>query len=156
QPCGNNPEACTTTPAPPGSDLGEGSADVGAEANLTGLQPDVIYHYRVIASNSLGTTVSGEHVFTTQSQRAAARELPDGRAWEMVSPPDKQGAPVEALTREGGLILAAENGDALTYVVDGALGKEVGGNRSPEMQQILATRSSNGWRDQDIVTPNAN
>ena len=60
----------------------------------------------------------------------------------MVSPPDKQGAPVEALTREGGLILSSENGNALTYVVDNALGEEVQGNRSPEWQQVLAARGS--------------
>ena len=59
----------------------------------------------------------------------------------MVSPPDKGGAPVEALTREGGVILASEDGNALTYVVDGALGEEAQGNRSPEWQQILATRT---------------
>ena len=29
----------------------------------------------------------------------------------MVTPPDKEGAPVEALTREGGIILASENGE---------------------------------------------
>ncbi len=60
----------------------------------------------------------------------------------MVSPPDKHGAPIEALTREGGLILACEDGDSLTYVADGAIGEEAQGNRSPEMQQVLATRDA--------------
>ncbi len=73
----------------------------------------------------------------------------------MVSPPDKEGAPVEALTREGGIILASEDGDKLTYVVDGALGEDVEGNRSPEMQQILATRGPINWSSQDIATPSS-
>ncbi len=73
----------------------------------------------------------------------------------MVSPADKGGAPVEALTREGGWILASEDGNALTYVVDGALGEEVQGNRSPEWQQVLATRTSTGWSSQDIATPSS-
>ena len=74
----------------------------------------------------------------------------------MVTPPDKEGAPVEALTREGGIILASEDGNKLTYVVDGALGEDVEGNRSPEWQQILATRGSDatGAR-QDIATPSS-
>ena len=76
------------------------------------------------------------------SRPATPFALPDNRAWEMVSPPDKHGAPVEALTREGGLILASEDGDALTYVADGAIGEEAQGNRSPELQQVLATRGA--------------
>ena len=47
---------------------------------------------------------------------------------------------MEALTREGGIILASEDGDQLTYVVNGALGDDVQGNRSPEWQQIIATQ----------------
>ncbi len=81
--------------------------------------------------------------------------LVDGRAWEMVSPPAKGGAPVEALTREGGLILASEEGDGLAYVVDGALGEDVEGNRSPEMEQVLAVRTADGWVSQDIATPSS-
>ena len=33
--------------------------------------------------------------------------------------------------------------------------KKSQGNRSPEMQQVLATRASNGWSSQDIATPNS-
>ncbi len=153
QSCGANPSACTNMPVPPGEDVGEGNEDVPGEVKLNGLTPGTTYHYRVLDSNSLGTTEGSERSFTTQQERPFA--LPDDRAWEMVSPPNKQGAPVEALTREGGLILAAENGNALTYVVDGALGEEAQGNRSPEMQQILATRTPQGWSSQNIVTPNS-
>ena len=71
----------------------------------------------------------------------------------MVSPPDKHGAPIEALTREGGLILAAEDGDALAYVANGAIEEEAQGNRSFEPQQVLATRGAEGWSSQDIATP---
>ena len=78
----------------------------------------------------------------------------------MVTPPDKGGAPVEALTREGGVILASEDGNRLTYVVDGALGEDVEGNRSPEWQQVLATRGATAWtlaghRDTQRAKPRA-
>jgi WD40-like Beta Propeller Repeat len=153
QSCEQNPNACTNTPVLPGEDIGEGSEDVAREAKISGLQPDTTYHFRVLDSNTLGTTEGPERTFTTQQE--ASFGLPDNRAFEMVTPPDKGGAPVEALPHEGGLILAAEAGNALAYVVDGALGEEVEGNRSPEWQQVLATRGQSAWSSQDIVTPNS-
>jgi phosphodiesterase/alkaline phosphatase D-like protein len=153
QSCQASPGACTNTPAPPGEDIGEGSEPVARDVQITGLQPDTTYHFRVLDSNTLGETEGLGHTFTTQQEASFA--LPDNRAWEMVTPPDKEGAPVEALTREGGIILAAEDGSALTYVVNGALGEEVEGNRSPEMQQVLATRGQSAWSSQDIATPNS-
>jgi len=148
--CAQNPGACANTPLPPGEDVGSGTGDVPGEVKLSGLSPGTTYHYRVLDSNALGDTEGPERAFTTQSESSFA--LPDGRAWEMVSPPDKGGAPVEALTREGAVILAAEHGDALTYVVDGALGEGVQGNRSPEWQQVLARRTPQGWVSRDIET----
>jgi DNA-binding beta-propeller fold protein YncE len=151
--CKANPAGCTNIPAPPGTDIGSGEADQSATARAQELKPGTTYFYRVLATNSLGTGEGPEHTFTTQSA-ASPSALPDGRAWEMVSPPDKGGAPVEALTREGGLILASEDGNTFTYVVNGALGEEAQGNRSPEWQQVLARRGEHGWGSQDITTPN--
>lgn len=132
-------------------DLGEGFADKQASFELRGLTPGV-YHYRVIAENSRGRVVSAEHAFTLLS---VVSGLPDGRAWELVSPPEAHSGHIQALTREGGLILAAEDGDALTYLMTGVIGEEEQANRSPEMQQELATRSPGGWTSQDIATPTA-
>ena len=150
--CAEDPSACTDIPLAPGEEIGSGEEDVARSVRLSGLKPQSIYHYRVVASNALGTTEGAERSFTTE-QAPSPLALADGRAWEMVSPPDKQGAPVEALTREGGLIVASEDGDGLTYVVDGALGEEAQGSRSPEWQQILATRGASQWSSQDIATP---
>ncbi len=156
QSCAPSPDACIDIPAPPGEDIGTGDEAVPGEVNLNGLTPGTTYHYRVLDSNSLGITEGPEHTFATQQPaKAGAFALPDDRAWEMVSPPDKGGAPVEALTREGGIILASTDGSTLTYVVNGALGEAVQGNRSPEMQQVLANRSPSRWRSEDIATPNA-
>ncbi len=154
QSCAQNPAACTNIPAPPGLDIGAGEEDVAQSQPIIGLSPNTTYFYRVIAINSLGTTEGPERTLTTK-EPTSTFALPDDRAFEMVSPPNKAGAPVEGLTREGGVILAAEDGNRLTYVVDGALGDDVEGNRSPEWQQVIATRGGSEWKSQDIATPSS-
>jgi hypothetical protein len=71
----------------------------------------------------------------------------------MVSPPDKHGGFIEPISAPGGAIQASEDGSALAYVVDGPLVEDPEGNRSPELQQILATRGSSEWASQEIVAP---
>jgi hypothetical protein len=140
--------ACTeTSPV----NIGEGFGDHAAGIELSGLLPGT-YYYRVVAENVNGTVRGAEHSFAIV---AAATGLPDGRAWELVSPPDKDGAEPEALTREGGVIQASENGNAITYVADGPIpaGPEVEGNRDPEYPQIFSTRGAKEWSSQDIATP---
>ena len=149
--CKASPGSCTELPAKPG-DLGNGEAPVTATVQLEGLKAQTTYFYRVLATNARGESEGIERSFTTRAA-APAFALPDGRSWEMVTPPDKHGAPVEALTREGGWILASESGSALAYVADGALTEEAQSNRSPEAQQVLAIRSPGGWSSQDIATP---
>ena len=89
---------------------------------------------------------------------ALGESLPDGRRWELVSPDKgKNGSSVEAATREGGLIQAAADGHAITYITSTAFeGAE--GNRAPEPNQILAVRHDSGsasqWSNRDINTPN--
>ena len=146
--CTATPLACTRTSA---ADIGGGFGDQEVSFELFDL-PAGEYHYRVVAENSAGVSESRERTFVIFD---LPTELPDGRKWEMVSPAEKHGAPVEALTREGGWILAAEDGHALTYVANGAITEEAQGNRSPEMQQVLSTRGPEGWRSQDIATPNS-
>jgi hypothetical protein len=152
-PCKPDPAACTSIPTPPGKDIGGGEAPVPVSQRIEGLRPSTTYHYRVLAINSLGTSEGLERQIITQAAEAPFA-LADNRAWELVSPPDKHGAPIEALTREGGLILAAENGNSITYVANGSIVEEPEGNRSPEQQQDLSTRGPEGWSTRDIVTPN--
>jgi sugar lactone lactonase YvrE len=151
-PCKPEPAACTDIPAAPGTDIGAGEVPVPVAQKAEGLKASTTYHYRALAINSLGTSEGPERTITTQPGEAPFA-LADNRAWEMVSPPNKHGAPVEALTREGGLILAAEDGSSLTYVADGSIVEEPQGQRSPEMQQDISRRTPEGWVTQDIATP---
>ncbi len=143
----------TSVPAPDG-DAGTGSGLVPVSTHLQNLQPDTTYHFRVVATNaSHEVTYSPDHTFTTQV--ASEFALLDGRAWEMVSPPDKHGATIEALTQEGGVIQASEDGGAITYVTHGPIGaEEPKGNPAFGWTQILSTRGPEGdWVTQDIATP---
>lgn len=130
---------------------GEGFGDEEETIDLADLPP-AEYHYRLVAENSHGTTISAERTFTVLSIFAG---LPDGRAWELVSPVNKHGAAIEPLTYAGAVFLASESGNALTYVSDGAITENPQGNRSPEPQQNISTRSPTGWTTEDIATPNS-
>jgi DNA-binding beta-propeller fold protein YncE len=141
----------TSIPFPDGS-AGEGSADVQRTAALTGLATATTYHYRVVAENTLGRVESEDREFTTTAVGPAL--LPDGRGWELVSPPNKHGSALEAMTREGGVIQAAADGTGLAYIAKAPLETDPAGNRSFAAQQQLAHRGAGGWSSQSIVSPN--
>jgi hypothetical protein len=143
----------TSIPVPDGS-VGAGAVPVTVSQAVSGLAPEATYHYRVVATvEGLGTAAGPDHTFTTLPGTARPVSLPDGRAYEMVSPPDKHGGFIEPISAPGGAIQASEDGSALAYVVDGPLVEDPEGNRSPELQQILATRGSSEWASQEIVAP---
>jgi hypothetical protein len=82
--------------------------------------------------------------------------LPDCRAYEMVSPPDKNGGEVDGGIVFGGSILAppeqaAADGESVTYGSTSAfLGAEV--NSALVATQYVSTRTAAGWRTR-AVTP---
>jgi hypothetical protein len=139
------------TPLPP-APLGAGETDIIRAAFISGLQPGTVYHYRVIANNSLGTVEGPDHTFTTQTA-AAASLLPDDRGWELVSPPLKQGASLGPISLEGGVIQAAADGHAITYYASGSVVSEPAGDRSVQNSQDLSIRGSSGWSTSDLTTP---
>lgn len=130
-------------------DLGSGGAFQGVSQPIQGLGALTAYHYRVVLENIFGTVEGEDHSFTTQGP--AAPGLPDGRVWELVSPPDKNGVPLEAITEEGGDIQAAADGSGLAYIAKGAIDAEPAGNRSPSETQLLARRGPGGWSTQDVA-----
>lgn len=95
--------------------------------HVQGLSPDTTYHFRVLARNAhapvngAGEGERGEHGeelvrgFTTQLP-GGSFVLPDGRAWELVSPADKHGAAFEHLGGIGGVIQSAAGGGAFAFL----------------------------------------
>jgi hypothetical protein len=96
----SGPAAPVSAPASPVDVGGGGEAGDLTEAvsqDVGGLTPETTYRFRVVASNDVGVSegevgegdVEVARVFTTQP--AAAAGLPDGRAYELLTPPDKEG-----------------------------------------------------------------
>ncbi len=147
---------CVQAPTAEAS-AGEGFAEDAVQAQLQAasaapLAAGITYRYRLIARNAHGVSESAEASFSTPT--ATAGSLADDRVWEMVSPPDKEGA--EAVVDEsspGGLIQAAADGDAIAYLADGPFAAPEG-SRSLELTQILSARAATGWSSRDITTPN--
>lgn len=148
---------CVQLPSAEG-ELAAGWGDSIVSVQAPGLTPGLTYRYRAIARNAAGI---GEREGSFSTPPAAPKTpagdgLADGRAWELVSPPQKGGAQVEGLNEEdphGGLIQAAPDGDAIAYLTNEPVG-EAQGNRAYEGTQMLATRGPSGWSSQDIATPN--
>jgi hypothetical protein len=130
--------------------VGSGHGDVSVGLLVQGLSPNTTYHYRVVARNSLGSVEGEDHTFTTSG--APVGVLPDGRAWEMVSPQNKQGVSLEAITEEGGVIQAAEDGGAVTYIAKASIEANPAGNRSIANAQVISKRGPDGWSSKDITT----
>jgi len=152
--CAANPAQCTDVPLPPGTDIGAGFGDRSAMVELTGLQPNSTYFYRVLAHNEDGTVESpesSETFFTTLP--SAVGVLADHREWEQASPPEKHGAAVEPISREGALIQASVDGDAISWTASSPITGEPQGDRRPEPVQVISTRSGEGWSSKDIATP---
>jgi hypothetical protein len=154
--CAEAPSSCNEAPQPPAppNDLGQGFGDQSAPVHVAGLSPSTTYHIRVIAENNFGSVESEEHTFTTSSSEAEP-VLPDGRAWELVSPANKHGASIEPIVGEGGLVQTAADGGSITYMANAPVGEnEPEGNRAPERAQIISSRAGARWSSQDVATPN--
>ena len=140
----------------PGAGIDSGQPSVPIE--LQSLNPDTVYHYRFVAENALGegpgAIVGPDRSFRTQG--AGAFTLPDGRQWEMASPPDMHGASIEPLNNDqnnGSVVQAAAQGGAITYLLSAPLETEVRGYGI--VSQALSRRTPTGWSTRALAIPHA-
>ncbi|MBA3867081.1 MAG: fibronectin type III domain-containing protein [Solirubrobacterales bacterium] len=87
-------EYAGATPVPvPAQELGSGVGFISASQVISELTPGTTYHYRVVAQNPAGAPVIGpDKAFATFGMPGLL--LPDGRAYELVSPAEKEGGEV--------------------------------------------------------------
>jgi hypothetical protein len=162
---GNGFAGASETP-PGGAVLGSGQQPLSAGASLAGLQPDTTYYYRAIASSPCnpedeGTLcrVSGAakyfHTFALE-----APELPDHRAYELVSPVQKAGGEVfrlepargscfECNTVEADVFPKQSSPDGEAIVYEGQPFVTSGGGRKEN--EYLARRTASGWQTSNLT-----
>ncbi len=148
---------CKAVPAEPGASVGSGEAPVQVvPEHIQGLTPSTVYHYRVVVRSEVEHEVfetfdGPDQTFTTQSN-GSELALPDGREWELVSPPDKLGAKIYFLGYNGDLVQTSQDGSAITYVTSSPTEADPQGNNNLSVQ-VLSTRGPGGWSSQDLATP---
>jgi hypothetical protein len=136
--------------------IGSGSEFVEVSQQLFELTPGMTYHFRLVASNSAATTNGADRSFTTFTLPGPF--LPDGRAYEMISPPRKIGEVFvpdrlggscgECLPGENfqlGPMQASPDGEAVAYE-----GEPFSESLGSAVNSYLGTRSAGGWGEQDL------
>lgn len=152
----------TDLPAAPGATLGSGEITTEVSQHVQTLLENTVYHYRVVTVSQLeispGTfevseTDGPDQTLTTQLV-GGGLTLPDGRQWEMVTPPAKHGADLFAIgqvTDEGGVIQSSASGDAMTWVADSPTESTPEGYTN--LLQGFSVRGPQGWSSKDIAVP---
>jgi hypothetical protein len=134
-----------------------------ASTELTGLVPNTEYHFRVLVANTDGSDMgAADTVFDTLP--AATSALPDGRTYEMVTPPENGNSDVESpFDSETNLsdetqgiptrspFEVSPDGSKITYSVHAITGS-FGGQGTGD--QYIAQRSSTGGWSQSSILPN--
>ena len=132
--------------------IGEGKEPVPVSAQLTELKPNTEYHWRLVAENNYGKSVGPDHTFVYKTEGG---ELPDHRAYEMVTPPFKNGAFIGAHI-EGINPGVAEDGSRVTAPTTQCFASSqsctaLRGNTTGETFEF--NRTSTGWEPVALAPP---
>jgi hypothetical protein len=129
-----------------GGPVGSGGSDVAVSQQPGNLLPGTTYRVRLLATNPSGIALGLDRTFTTfGGEGGGGGGLPDGRAYELVSPTDTNGTFLGTLTGERSNFstpLATPNGESVIFYSQGTLpGME--GNGTTDSYQ--AVRGAEGW-----------
>jgi hypothetical protein len=154
-----------STPFPEGS-VGEGVTSHAVWAAASSLAPGTTYHYRVVATNELGTATGLDQTFTTETAAEAScpneqlrsgfsASLPDCRAYEMVTPANSESAQPDTENTigrpSGGGArgnFAARTGVRMSYRAVEVM--PVPGARTNGVDYV-ATRGPSGWSSENVI-----
>jgi streptogramin lyase len=153
----------------PEGDTGGGFHSRSVWASALELQAGTTYHYRVVISSELGEPLVGkDQTFTTETAAQVAcpneqfrtgfsASLPDCRAYELVTPPNKSGAAPDR-PREGSSEESIEAAFEYNFAgVDGSRmsfnGEDVFPGSTSAGQDYVATRGPRGWSLENMFPP---
>ena len=146
-----------TVPAPPAS-AGSGGFGVRVVESIGGLAPSTTYHFRLVASNAEGTTVGPDVTFTTRAVSAVA--APEGRAYEMVTAPDKPlrqghagkgGADVLDFARAQPAVPSIDGSSVKWTLFPGATSGEAGHAFTWADTHEIYRRTADRWRAESVT-----
>ncbi|HET9199002.1 MAG TPA: fibronectin type III domain-containing protein [Solirubrobacterales bacterium] len=132
-------------------DAGSGDSPGFVRERLTGLEPGAEYHYRLVAGNGVGSTPGRDMSFVTPAgdlgSSIGSVELPDDRAWEMVSPPQKNSSEVWRA-----YVGASADGQAISYRSQGSFAG-LPTAKGANLADYRAVRGSTGWTTEGLTPP---
>lgn len=155
---GPTPEYGQSTPL---QAVGQDRTEHVLAASISSLIPGATYHWRAVCDNASGPTQGGDHLLRTyrsfepiagcpndglRGGRSAL--LPDCRAYEMVSPVEKNGGNV--LLASEGNVQASLDGEKITYSTLPSFGDQP---NAYTINQYLATRAAGSWSNHGIHPP---
>jgi hypothetical protein len=156
----------TSVPCEPAG-LGSGSSPVEVIVHLSGLSPNTTYHFNFAVSDDDGVTSPVDNTFildptpaTQHCENETLREvndslaLPDCRAYELVTPMDKNGALIgeELLSVP---VQIAENGERVIAQSIQCFAESTScvGTRGAEGEPFQFERTPAGWSAQSLALP---
>jgi len=116
---------------------GQGTEIARYSKPISGLAPGTTIHYRVIAHNADGTTTSSDQTVLTLAQPVA---------YEMVSPPDKEGSNLFFCC----VSRASADGERAQFMSAGVFS---GGGSNLQLNTYLSTRGADNWSTQFLPLP---
>jgi WD40-like Beta Propeller Repeat len=125
--------------------------DESVSRAIENLDASATYHWRVVATNANATTAGADHTFT---YAPGIGGLPDGRAYEMVTPPDKNAALLN-----GGLLQVAPDisGDGSRLMLSSIQcfgeSQSCTAARENEGEPYSFTRTAGGWQTTALAPP---
>jgi hypothetical protein len=143
----------------PAADIGSGDTGVSVNAQAGNLSAGTLYHFRVVAENAIGAAPGGpeaEGAFATLP--SAVQGLPDGRGYEMMTPPNKedaedlfggQGGPSGEAVENYDRGYASEDGDHFLLHTAAAFGSFPASGEDFD----VFSRGLEGWSVQTSVSP---
>jgi hypothetical protein len=149
---GTSPAYGNSIPVPAG-DAGAGTVKVPVSAALAGLDSGITYHFRLVATNDYGTTASPDQTFgfyppacpnSQLRQETRSADLPDCRAYELVTPTFAAGATI--MPASGPTTSLATSPARIAYgVVWGLFDPSTGEGLNAFSDAYVSTRSATGW-----------